>query len=66
MLYHISLHIKHPQSISPIFSILFLNSNIESLDCTTTGRLLHMREPQKYIVLHSCHSKIKEFLVNKE
>ena len=29
IIYHISLHIKHPQSISPIFSILFLNSNNE-------------------------------------
>ena len=28
----IFLHIKHPQSISPIFLILFLNSNNESLD----------------------------------
>ena len=27
ILYHISLHIKHPQPISPIFFMLFLNSN---------------------------------------
>ena len=42
-----SLHIKHPQSMSPIFLILFLNSNNELLDFTTAGRLFHIREPQK-------------------
>ena len=42
-----SLHIKHPQSIFPIFLILLLNSNNESLDLTAAGRLLHMREPRK-------------------
>ena len=36
-IYYISLHIKHPQSISPMFLILFLNSNNESLDFTTVG-----------------------------
>ena len=40
-IYYISLHIKHPQSISPIFFILFLNSNNESLE--------FMREPRKWI-----------------
>ena len=43
------LHIKHPQSISPIFLILFLNSNNELLDFTTAGRLFHIREPRKWI-----------------
>ena len=43
----IFLHIKHPQSISPIFLILFLNSNNELLDFTTAGRLFHIREPRK-------------------
>ena len=47
IIYYISLHIKHPQLISPIFLILFLNSNNESLDFTTAGRLFHMREPRK-------------------
>ena len=47
IIYYISLHIKHPQSISPIFLILFLNSNNESLDFTTAGRLFHMKEPGK-------------------
>ena len=42
-----SLHIKHPQSIPPIFLISFLNSNNESLDVATAGRLFHMREPRK-------------------
>ena len=46
-IYYISLHIKHPQSISKIFLILFLNSNNESLDFTTAGRLFHIREPRK-------------------
>ena len=46
-IYYISLHIKHPQSISPIFLILFLNSNNELLDFTTAGRLFHIREPRK-------------------
>ena len=45
--YHIFLHIKHAQSISQILLILFLNSNNESPDFTTEGRLLHMREPRK-------------------
>ena len=45
--HRVSLHTKHPQSISQIFLILFLNSNYESLDFATAGRLLHMREPQK-------------------
>ena len=40
-----SLHIKHPQSISSIF--LVLNSNNESLDFTSAGRLFHIREPRK-------------------
>ena len=48
-IYYISLHIKHPQSISPIFLILFLNSNNELLDFTTAGRLFHIREPRKWI-----------------
>ena len=30
-------YIKHPQLISPMFLILFLNSNNESLDFTTVG-----------------------------
>ena len=46
-MYYIFLHIKHPQSISPIFLILFLNLNNESLDFTAAGRLFQMREPQK-------------------
>ena len=46
-IYYISLHIKHPQSISPMFLILFLNSNNELLDFTTAGRLFHIREPRK-------------------
>ena len=46
-IYYVSLHIKHPQSISPIFLILFLNSNNELLDFTTAGRLFHIREPRK-------------------
>ena len=46
--YYISLHIKDPQSISPIFLILFLNSNYESLDFTAAGRLFDMREPEKW------------------
>ena len=37
----------HPESLSPNFLILFLNSNNELLDFTTAGRLLHMREPRK-------------------
>ena len=44
-----SLHIKHPQSISPIFLILFLNPNNESLDFATAVRLFHIRKPQKSI-----------------
>ena len=36
----------HPESLSPNFLILFLNSNNELLDFTA-GRLLHMREPRK-------------------
>ena len=44
---HILHILKYPQSISPIFLILFLNSNNESLDFTTAGRLFHMREPRK-------------------
>ena len=47
IIYHISAHIKHPQSVSQIFLTLFLNSNNESLDFTTAGRLLHMRESRK-------------------
>ena len=35
-IYNISLYIKHPQSIFPIYLILFLNSNNESLDFTTS------------------------------
>ena len=46
-IYYVSLHIKHPQSISPIFLILFLNSNNELLDFATAGRLFHIREPRK-------------------
>ena len=45
--HHISLRTKHPQSISQIFLILFLNSNYESLDFTTAGRFLHTREARK-------------------
>ena len=52
-LYHkVSLHIKYAQSISPIspiFWILFLNSNNKSLDVTTAGRLFHIIEPRKWI-----------------
>ena len=47
IIYYIFLHIKHPQSVSPIFLILFLNLNYESLDFTTAGRLFHMAEPRK-------------------
>ena len=42
IIYCISVHIKHPQSISSVFLILFLNSNNESLDFTTAGRLFHI------------------------
>ena len=45
IIYYISLHIKHPQSISPIF----LNSNNKWLDFTTTERLFHITEPRKWI-----------------
>ena len=48
-IYYISLLIKHPQSISPIFLILFLNSNNELLDFTTAGKLFHIKEPRKRI-----------------
>ena len=47
MIYYASLHIKDPQSISPTFLISFLNSNNESLDFITAGRLFDMREPRK-------------------
>ena len=43
IIYYISLHIKHPKSIFPIFLILFLNSNNESLDFKTAGRLFYMQ-----------------------
>ena len=36
IMYHISLHIKHPQSIFLIYLVLFLISNNESLDFTTS------------------------------
>ena len=49
IIWYISLRMKHPQSITPIFVILFLNSNNESLDFTTAGRLFHIREPRKWI-----------------
>ena len=50
IIYHIwSLRIKRPQSISPIFSILFLNSSNESLDFAAAGKLFHIKEPRKWI-----------------
>ena len=46
-IYYIFLHIKHLQSISPIFLILLWNSNNELLDFTTAERLFHIRELRK-------------------
>ena len=44
---YISLRIKYLYPISQRLLILFFNSNNESLDFTTAGRLFHMREPRK-------------------
>ena len=48
IIYYVSVHIRLPQSISPIPLILFLNSDNKSLEFTAAGSLFHMREPQKW------------------
>ena len=41
------LHIIHPQSIFPIFSIVFLNSDTDLVDLTKLGNLFQIKDPRK-------------------
>ena len=41
------LHVMRPQSIFPIFLIIFLNSDIDLLDITKLGKLFQIKDPRK-------------------